>query len=223
MESGHLPNRSEPAVNVPAVVLGLVACFVLVHTARLFLVAPQNDGMVLAYAGFIPLRYLSGSGSETWPLFTTPVTHAFLHGSWAHLIMNSLWLVVFGAPLARRTGSVMFLAFFALTAAAGAGLFAVLNPGTVGPLIGASGAVSGVTAAAARFGFRAGPQGFQARPMTIGATFSNPSALAFIHVWVLVNAATTLMPDGAGRIAWEAHVGGFLAGFLLVPWVIRRN
>ncbi|MCU0829923.1 MAG: rhomboid family intramembrane serine protease [Rhizobiaceae bacterium] len=218
------PLRHEPAVNVPGVVLAVVGVFVVVQIFRVHIVSPQDDGFILAFGGFIPLRYVPGSGSEIWPMLTTPVTHTVLHGSWPHLVVNSLWLVVFGSPLARRIGPVRFLMFFSLTAAAGAAFFAALNLHAVGPLIGASGAVSGITAAAARYGFSAGVDGYRQRRMTIGETLSHAPALGFILVWIVINAASSLFPSGSGaRIAWEAHVGGFLAGFLLLSLFDRRN
>ena len=68
------------------------------------------------------------------------LTYALLHGSWAHVLVNSIWLVAFGPPIARRFGSVRFLLFFAMTAVAGALAHWAANPMDFSPLIGASAA-----------------------------------------------------------------------------------
>jgi membrane associated rhomboid family serine protease len=96
-------------------------------------------------------------------------------------------------------------------------------------MLGASGAVSGIMAATARFAFSAGgPLGggtsraaYFTPAEPIGAVLTSPRALAFILVWFAVNLlfglAEGLVPGASGPIAWEAHIGGFLAGFLLFP------
>ena len=81
---------------------------------------------LLLLFSFIPARYdatvlaqgrcRAGSAREIW----TFVTYALIHGDWTHLGLNSVWLLAFGTPVARRFGALRFLAFFAVTAAAGA-------------------------------------------------------------------------------------------------------
>ena len=97
-------------------------------------------------------------------------------------------------------------------------------------LVGASGGVSGVTGAAARFAFRVsrdhGIRSFEGRLMPVTVALRIPTVLAFCAVWMVLNAATgagLLAPDGSSNIAWEAHVGGFLFGFLLVGLFDRRH
>ncbi len=78
---------------------------------------------------------------------TALVTHAFLHGGWAHLSMNMIALFALGTFCWKRMGNVNFFAFMAITAAAGAITFALIRPGEQGPLVGASGAIFGLLAA----------------------------------------------------------------------------
>jgi membrane associated rhomboid family serine protease len=197
-----------------------------VATGLADLVEVQQDVM-MASAELRPLRmalfqsFVADGGSAWW----TPVSYAFLHASWEHVIFNGLWMLAFGSPVMWRLGTVRFLLFFAVTAAAGAALHAGLNRLDVSVLIGASGAVSGLTAAALRFAV--GPSGFgtaadQAfRPLApLGAALKDQRVLMFIGIWFGINLLAGLgIPIGGGdsglRIAWEAHVGGFLAGLVL--------
>jgi membrane associated rhomboid family serine protease len=146
-----------------------------------------------------------------------------------HLGFNGLWLLAFGSAVARRFGSHRFLAFFLVTAAAGAGLHLLTHAGELFPMIGASAAISGAMAAAMRFAFqRGGPLGFwrhdqeasyrvPALPLT--GVLRDPRILAFLAVWFGVNilfglGALPIAGDNQS-IAWQAHIGGFLAGLLL--------
>ncbi len=88
------------------------------------------------------------------------VTYSLLHGSWMHFGVNAVWLLAFGSAVARRFGAMRFLAFFAVTAAAGAAMHLLTNSGSQAPMIGASASISGAMAAAMRFAFqRGGPLG----------------------------------------------------------------
>jgi membrane associated rhomboid family serine protease len=214
-------------LNAPAVVLVLIAVFIAVH---LYLTRWADDGQAgwfVAHAAFIPLRLQAGFSTENWPLATSGVTYAFLHGSWMHLAVNSVWLIAFGSPLAGRIGTIRFLLFFMATALVAALLHGVLHLDDVRPLVGASGAVSGMTAAAARFGFRArrgeGESTYGGPPMSVGETLSDRNAVIFIAVWFAINAVSALPFAGSGGIAWEAHMGGFFAGLFLLGLFDRRR
>ncbi|MCA3565679.1 MAG: rhomboid family intramembrane serine protease [Methylocystis sp.] len=185
--------------------------------------------VMLASAEFRPLKMalyqtFVADGEAAW---WTLVTYAFLHAGWEHAIFNGLWMLAFGSPVMWRVGSLRFLLFFAVTAAAAAAFQAGLNRLDVSILVGASGAVSGLTAAALRFAV--GPSGFGTLPddvfrplMPLGAAMRDRRVLIFIGIWFGINLLAGLgLPVGGGdgslRIAWEAHVGGFVAGLLLFP------
>ena len=213
-------NEHEPAINIAPVVLILIGFMLAIHAARMFLFAPEQDFYVIAYGGFIPLAYQGEAGLPTWSLVTSPVTYSLLHGSWAHVGINSLWLAVFGAPLAARIGASRFLAFFVVTAVAAALLHFAFNHDSISPLIGASGAVSGFTAAAARFGFSRpnhSHSGFTGAPFTLAETFTNRTSVSFILIWFAINFLPAIISFGNTNIAWQAHIGGFVAGLLLLP------
>jgi membrane associated rhomboid family serine protease len=167
-------------------------------------------------------------GTAPWSL----VAYAFLHAGWEHAIFNSLWLLVFGTPVLRRFGFGRFALLFGLTAAAAALFHALINPRDVSVLIGASGAVSGLTAAALRFAFFApdfGRGGLRDPAPPLLEAVRDRRVIVFIAVWFGLNLLAGLGIPVSGssevRIAWEAHVGGFLAGLALFPLLdpLRRN
>ncbi len=176
------------------------------------------------------LRYLlSEQDGRPW----TVLTYAFLHGNWAHVAVNGAWLMAFGAPLGRRIGTVRTLVFLAVTAIAGALTHFAIHPDAAVPVIGASAAASGVMAAAMRFAF--GPRGPSMVQQTFGPVrtlrelMRDRSVMIFFGVWFVLNLVFGLFaaPLGIadGGIAWEAHIGGFAAGFLLMPMIdpLRRH
>ncbi len=221
-----------PALNVPRVVVLLLLVFVFIHAGRGFLSAGADQDFVLTFA-FIPARYAlpaelvsqipGGEGAEVWSF----VTHMFLHGDWLHLGFNGLWMLAFGSVVARRLGGVRFMILSCGAAAAGAALNLVLYWGVLSVLIGASGAISGQMAAAVRLMFaEGGSLGTihrrrleDARPLSLAETFTNSRAIVFIAIWFGITLLTGIggigAPGEVARIAWEAHVGGFIGGLLL--------
>ncbi len=172
-------------------------------------------------------RYLVAEGAGR-PY--TLLTYAFLHGDWGHLAVNCASLLAFGAPLARRLGTGRTLLFLVLTAIAGIALHFALHPQATAPVIGASAAASGVMAGAVRFVFS--PFGFSdgssarapVRPIAVLARDRRP--MLFVFFWFLLNLGFGIgaAPLGIapGGIAWEAHIGGFVAGFFLMPLMDPR-
>lgn len=213
------PPGREPAFNIPGVVLVFLGICVAVHLARAYLLTTAQDIDLIVAAAFIPLRYSGDYILEVYA-FTSPVTYSLLHGGFAHLAVNMVWLAAFGSPLATRIGTVRFVLFWVFTALAAVLLHYLLHSDSPVPLVGASGAISGMMGAAARYGFRtsreAGRSVFGGRVLSIGETFRSRTAITFLGVWMVVNLATGLaggMPGAEGGIAWEAHIGGLLAGF----------
>jgi membrane associated rhomboid family serine protease len=144
-----------------------------------------------------------------------------------HLVVNMVWLAAFGSPLAYRLGPARLLAFWVFTSIAAALFHFLAHSGDVVPVIGASGAISGMMGAASRFGFRMerrdGRPAFAGRMLTIFEALRSRAVLVFLAVWMVVNVVTGLgflAPGVTNPIAWEAHIGGFLAGFFcLAPFV----
>jgi membrane associated rhomboid family serine protease len=214
------------ALNIPLVVLVLVAAFVLVEIVldRLslrdqawsllnFAFIPNRDGLV------IPPTIEALPGAAVWSF----VTYALLHGGWAHLAVNSITLVSFGSPLAWRFGTPRFLAFSAVAAAAGAGAHLLGASGDATPMVGASAAISGHMAAAARFMFiRPVPAlGYFGPAAPLSRVLTDRRTLTFLVAWFGVNIVVGISGIGGpaedANIAWQAHIGGFVAGLVLFP------
>lgn len=164
--------------------------------------------------------------------YWTAVTYAVLHGSWGHVVLNSLWLAAFGTPVARRCGGLRFVALALAAAVGGAAAHWLAHPHSVMPMVGASAAVSGMMAAAARFMFGSGRQPSwtaahdQPRLSLLGL-LANPRAALFVGIWFVVNLLFGIVAAPLGitdaSIAWEAHIGGFLVGLLLFPLIDRGS
>ncbi len=223
----------EPLLNVPAVVVALLLMLCAVHAMRVWLLPDALDRDLLRAFAFVPSRYdaapppelIGGFGARIW----TFVTYAFIHADLTHLGFNSIWLLAFGSPMARRFGAARFLAFSAVTAAAGAALHLAMNIGESEFVIGASAAISGMMGGSVRFAFQPGgaldmwrsadgdPDRIPAAPL--GAALRNRRVITFLAIWFGLNllfGLGSLSFTGAGQVvAWEAHIGGFLAGLLL--------
>ena len=229
--------KREPLLNVPTVVAVLLALFALIHAVRTYLLTQSQDIEVLLAFAFIPARYDSsvlvqgwpgGLGADIW----TFVTYSFLHANWMHFGVNAVWFLPFGSAVARRFGTLRFLAFFAVTSAAGAALHLATHAGEQFPMIGASAAISGTMAAAMRFAFqRGGPLGilrsgdddaYRVPALPLSGVLRDSRVLLFLVVWFGVNivfgVGTFPSLTGGESVAWQAHIGGFLAGLLLFAW-----
>jgi membrane associated rhomboid family serine protease len=225
----------EPIFNVPGVLVATLAVLVLIHVVRSLLPQDADVDLLLLFA-FIPARYDSnilanaawpgGLGADVW----TFVSYALLHADWMHLLFNAVWLLAFGTPLARRFGAARFLAFCAVTAAAGALAHLVTHFGQMLPMIGASGAISGAMSGAMRFAFqRGGPltfggsaHSYRVPALSLVDSFRDPRVLAFLAVWfglnLLFGLGAVSLTGNEQPVAWQAHVGGFVAGLLLFSW-----
>ncbi|NMG41248.1 rhomboid family intramembrane serine protease [Chelativorans sp. ZYF759] len=221
------PPPRQPVFNLPAIVTALIAACVGVHLLRAYVLNNAQDFELIVRFAFIPLRY---SGDYVIDIYAwlSPLTYAFLHGDIVHLAVNMIWLAAFGAPLANRIGVPRFVAFWAATSLAAVALHYVLHPADPTPLVGASGAISGMMGAAARFAFRIDRSerhaAFTGPILSMAAVFTYRTTVAFLAIWMIINLALGLGfggPDGA-RIAWEAHIGGFLMGFLGLRLFDRR-
>lgn len=225
-DSGR-PER-QPVFNIPAVVVALIGTCVAIHLVRLYVLTIDQDFALLLRAAFIPIRYGGQFDIDVYA-FTSPFTYTFLHGSMAHLAINMIWLAAFGSPLANRLGVWRFLLFWAVTGVAAAAVHYLVHMVGQSPLVGASGAISGMMGAAARFGFRAsrvaGRSAFDGPLLPASVVLRLRPVVTFLAVWMAINLVTGLVGLGAGadNIAWEAHVGGFVAGFFGIGSFVPRR
>jgi len=223
----------EPILTLPAALTAYIALLVVIHVVRMLL--PYDiDDLVVEMFGFIPKRYDStlldvsfpgGSGAKLW----TFVTYSLLHANLSHIGFNVLWLLPFGSALARRFGAMRFFLFMAVTAAAGALAHFITHEHAVAPMIGASASVSGAMAAAIRFAFVQGSflsfnrgdadAAAKVPALSLARALRNGRVLGFLAVWFGVNIifgmGAIAIGAEAGSVAWQAHIGGFLAGLML--------
>jgi membrane associated rhomboid family serine protease len=222
----------EPVFTLPGALTAYVIVLAVIHLR--VLLPPDVDNWTIEVFGFIPKRYDAtllavdfpgGEGAKFW----TFVTYSLLHANFSHIAFNVLWLLPFGSALARRFGAVRFFLFMAVTAAAGALAHLLTHEHAVAPMIGASASVSGTMAAAIRFAFvrgsflsfsRGDAQAAARVPaLPLGRALRDRRVLSFLAVWFGINiifgVGSIAIGTGGGSVAWQAHIGGFLAGLLL--------
>jgi membrane associated rhomboid family serine protease len=158
------------------------------------------------------------SAGTVWEQAVPFVSYMGLHADWTHLAMNCFWLLAFGPVVARRFGGGLFLAFFLVCGIVGALTYLAFNWGAQVPVVGASGAISGLMGAALRM-LPGQPPPWAASGQAPLAPLWSRQILIFTAVWAVVNLVAGLTGLGMGvesvAIAWQAHLGGFVAGLLL--------
>jgi membrane associated rhomboid family serine protease len=228
--------KREPVFNIPRVIVAMLAIMAFIHAVRAYVLTPAQDNDLLWLFAFDPVRYggvlpagavPGGFGAQIW----TFVSYAFLHASWAHLGVNAIWFLAFGSAVARRFGAARFVIFFCVTAAAGAIAHLFAFGGQDAPVIGASAAISGTMAAAMRFAFqRGGPlsfrrggseEAYRVPALPLARALREPTVIVFLVMWFGMNFLFGLWSTpltGNEVVAWQAHIGGFIAGLLLFAW-----
>ena len=227
-EANEIPQQEAPqktpVFNLPTALVVILAFLIAVHLVSTYLLSEDGNGWFVFTFGFIPLRYALPLSQQGLELFWTPVTYSFLHGGIEHILFNGLWLMAFGAPVLRRIGTLRFTLLWAISAAVAAFGHACLHWGDATVLIGASGVVSALMGAACRFVFPARGGGYHPAighllpRQSILQSLSNRTVLIFTLMWLLGNLLIAfgipLVGDVGGEVAWDAHIFGFLLGFL---------
>jgi rhomboid family protein len=190
-----------PAINLPPLTLALLAAMAAIYLV-LLIAPPELERLVTVYFAFIPAAYLS-DGWPVWSLLAAPFSYALLHGGFGHLVLNAVMLAVMGQVLERRLGPGRFLLLFAVGAAGGALVHAIVGGMPQVPLVGASAGVGGLYGA----GFV-----LQRRGVNLGPNAQVLVALA--GLFIIINLLGAILPV-LGNIAYAAHLGGFIAGALL--------
>lgn len=216
-----VPNRY-PATVTSA----LIAANCLVFLFQLTL-NPIDERLFLQALALIPARYfeifVEGSGPAELADFLPFLTMMFLHGGWLHLIFNMWTLWLFGPTIEDRLGHGRFLLFYILC-----GLFAsfahvLSGPTSIVPALGASGAIAGVLGCFVRLFPLA--RIIVLIPILFFPFFFEVPAVVFAGVWFLIQlfqgTIQLFMPSLGGGVAWWAHIGGFVAGLMLGPLMVR--
>lgn len=213
----------QPFFRAPPIVLWLIGGLAALHVARVMQPGNRADDAVFEF-GLYPLRYSSAfleshmaNPGTVWERALPFVSYIGLHNDWTHLIINCLWLLAFGPIVARRLGPMLFVFFFLACGVVGALTYLALNWESQVPVVGASGSISGLMAAALRMLPSQTPWAVPGE--TPLAPLFSRQILIFTAIWAAINLLTGVtglgMGGESGLIAWQAHLGGFVAGLLL--------
>lgn len=221
-----IPLRDEnPVSSTPVVTLALIAACVLVFVWQVSLGAPHFNRVIFTL-GVIPAVLFGHaqlpSEIAMVPPAVTVVTSMFLHGGWMHLAGNMLYLWIFGDNIEDRMGHLRFLWFYLVCGVAAVFAQALPAPHEQVPMVGASGAISGVLGAYLLLFPHARvlvlvPIGFILKVVRLPAVW-------VLGLWFLIQLVSSLMaPAGEGGVAFRAHLGGFVAGLVLAGLFLPRR
>jgi membrane associated rhomboid family serine protease len=221
----NIPSATTPYINYGIIVLNFLVFFWELHWGKYLPL------LVMAW-GFIPARFLTllGSGLHNWPVLIIPVFSAlFLHSGWFHIIANMWFLYIFGDNVEDTLGHGRYLLLY-LVCGVGANLvYLAFASNSPIPLIGASGAIAGVMGA--YFILFPGARVLTLLLNIVIPIFLELPAFFFLGLWFLLqffygSFSSVYLAVHRGGVAWWAHVGGFLIGFLLLallaPHRVRR-
>jgi membrane associated rhomboid family serine protease len=220
------PYRSDVRTRYPPVLVWcLIGVNVLIFLYQASLPPALAERFLVAYA-LIPSRYFGELAAFYPPSepgdYLPFASNMFLHGGLLHLIFNMWSLLVFGPAVEDRLGVGRFLAFYLTWGIAASLAHALFNPFSTAPALGASGAIAGIIGCHARL-FPLARLGMFI-PILFIPVFVEVPALGFAMMWFILQLIPGLVSLGApgdmGGVAWWAHIGGFLAGWLMAP-VIR--
>ena len=226
----------QPVFFVPRIILVLLVLLISVHVFRVILF-PEHENFIISMFGVLPARYrpdvIQAFPGGVWSAIPTFLTYSLLHADFMHLAINSLWLLAFGTAMARMLGIGRFLILYLASAFVAGLAHVIVDSGSLIPMVGASGAISGTMGA----GFRALPlipglaQTFMDHPG--GSRSASPLLslydrrfLLMSGVWLVSNLLFGLtgirVAEEVLMIAWDAHVAGFVTGALLIGGLLRR-
>ena len=216
----NVPSRITPVVNITAI----VAC-TIIFLWQLSL--GERGFQATAYSlGVVPATLLRDARLPPDLYLVPPVvtvfTSMFLHGGWLHLIGNMLYLWIFGDNVEDAMGHLRFIVFYLVCGVVAALAQSLPNPDSTVPMIGASGAISGVLGAYLLLYPRA--QVLVLVPLGLFTQLVHLPAVLVLGIWFAMQLLSSLLAaPGTGGVAFGAHVGGFVAGMLLIFPFRRRG
>ena len=221
-----IPLKDEnPTERFPIVTIVLITACVLVFLWQTSLAEPAAR-RALYVLGLVPavlfdIKQLPAELAVI-PPFATLFTSMFLHGGWMHLIGNMLFLWIFGNNVEDALGHGRFILFYLVCGLVAALAQAAPAPESTIPVIGASGAIAGVLGAYLLLYPHA--RVVVVIPIFFYLHLTVLPAFLLIGLWFLIQVLNSVAASGQeGGVAWLAHVGGFVAGVLLLPFLRRRG
>ena len=214
-----------PRIGTPYVTWSVIGACVLVFFWQVSLGASGGEIAIYEF-GMIPARLLGTAALDpeltAVPAWSTVFTSMFMHGGWLHLGFNMLFLWIFGDNVEDCMGHARYLIFYLVCGVAAALAQAFVSPGSTIPMVGASGAISGVLGAYLLLHPRATVR--TVIFLGIFVTMMHLPALIVLGLWFLMQlVSATFSNSGEAGVAFWAHVGGFVAGMALVPLFKKRD
>ncbi|MGQ0527877.1 MAG: rhomboid family intramembrane serine protease [Alphaproteobacteria bacterium] len=211
---GSAPAKAAPMFNfskIPPFTRYLIAVLLLVHAGLLLL--DENTRYQVFYTfGFVP-AYFSGAASGFSDFgYLGPVTHMFIHAGWMHIAFNSLMALTFGILFEREFGARRTAIFWFACGLAGALVYFLLNPALASPMIGASGSISGLFAAAIL--------SMHTQKQRMGAP-AGRGPWPLLVFWLAFMIFTGMI--SGNDTAWQAHAGGFVCGAGLYYGFLKKR
>jgi membrane associated rhomboid family serine protease len=205
----------------PFATVAIIVANVLVFLYELSLATPADVEAFFADFALAPLNLVHAPSPGS---LSTIFTSMFMHGGWAHIIGNMLFLGIFGKNVEDSVGHFKFLIFYLLCGVVAAAAQIFLSPDSTVPMIGASGAISGVLGAYLLLFPHA--RVLMLFPIWIFWRMFNVPAILFLVLWFVIqlfSALAVVNMGVSGGVAFWAHVGGFVGGMLLIPVFKRRG
>lgn len=201
-----------PFVNYALILLN---CYVF----YLEITATDFERFIYQYA-FIPAEFNIVNPVSYFYIFTS----IFMHGGIFHILSNMWFLHIFGDNIEDSMGHIKYLFFYLLAGVAATMAQYAISPVSTIPLVGASGAIAGV--AGAYFVFFQKAKIRTLLTLAIYITTVDLPAWIFLGLWFLLqifSGFTSFDPAGDGGVAWFAHIGGFLFGWIIAPFIRRKR
>jgi membrane associated rhomboid family serine protease len=205
----------------PAVTIALIAVNIVVFLIEISQ-GTRIEGFFQTWA-VVPAEYSARTDlppTQPFPFWATIFTSMFMHGGWMHLIGNMLYLWIFGDNVEDAMGRGRYLVFYVLCGVAASLAQIAINPDSQIPSLGASGAISGVLGA-----YLVMFPGRRVRVLLLRMITYLP-AIVVIGFWIVLQFISGIgqlsQTEETGGVAYAAHVGGFVAGFVLV-WLFRKR
>lgn len=214
-----------PTELFPIVTIILIASCALIFLWQVSLTLDVQQSIVVSL-GVIPATLIGGKQLPPElaliPPSATVLSSMFLHGGWMHMLGNMLYLWIFGNNVEDAMGHWRFVFFYLLCGLAAALAQSIPNPESTVPMIGASGAIAGVLGAYLLLHPHA--RVLVAIPIWVVIHTMRLPAVIVLGFWFLLQLISNVLSgDGGAGVAWGAHVGGFIAGIVLIPLFKRKG
>lgn len=215
-----LRSRSLPLITISIIIANFYVFY------RELIASDRMLNVMIRKYGLTPISFIEAlnAGSLSIADYSPLLSNLFLHGGWLHIIGNMWYLWIFGDNVEDWLGHISFVAFFLLTGLIANISHILLDPFSTIPVIGASGAISGILGAYLILYPTAKIKTLV--PIFIFLQIFEVPAMLFLGLWFFLQLQSGALASAGTNIAWWAHIGGFLAGMILIkvfPCLCKRS